>query len=392
MKIASNLFFIGVCCLLPQVVFAGVLADGYNIPRKTETKGSGNKIEIKTVQSKGEIKSLVDKVEVKRAADKVDVKAPVAKAEVKVMPNNTESKTAFPKTEAKPRNEKSEVRLAANNGPAKSGYAAKDTKTVANRARTSAAHDPRIKHIIYDPNQVVRIDAFPGIATHIVFARGETVIDHGTGFSKAWELVPNGQGGSGHYFLKPKANAGDTNLFIVTNKREYSFDLVLHKDWRKRMTDNLPVMSRMTYRVVFSYPQDEAERLAQSFEKKYVKELLKAGPKPRNWNYTMHVNEKSEDIAPKMAFDDGRFTYLKFPNNREIPTIYLVAEDNSESIVNHHVIDDIVVAQRLGRQFMLRLGKMAVGLFNESYDPDGVAPRHGMTVDGLKRSIKVGDQ
>jgi type IV secretion system protein VirB9 len=282
---------------------------------------------------------------------------------------------------------KAEPKVVANNIEAKSKI-----DRGSRNSQPHASKDPRIKHVIYDPNQVVRIDAYPGIATHIVFAKGETIIDHGTGFSKAWELVPNGQGGSGHYFLKPKAAAGDTNLFIVTNRREYSFDLVLHKDWRKKMTDNLPVMSRMTYRVVFSYPQDEADRLVKALEKRHVKELLQAGPTPRNWNYTMHVNSKSWDIAPKMAFDDGRFTYLKFPNNREIPTIYLVAEDKSESIVNHHVIDDVVVVQRLGREFILRLGPMAVGLFNESYDPDGMAPKHGMTVDGLKRTIKAGDQ
>lgn len=251
--------------------------------------------------------------------------------------------------------------------------------------------DPRIRHIVYNPDAVVRIDAYPGIATHIVFAKGEQVVDHGTGFTKAWELVPNGQSGSGNYYLKPKAAAGDTNLFISTNKRDYSFDLILHKDWRNKLTDNLPVVRNMTYRVVFSYPQDEAARLKKLAEEKNMKSKLSSEPKPRNWNYTMHVNNKSEEISPKMAYDDGRFTYLRFPNNREIPTIYQVAEDESESIVNHHVIDDMVVMQRVGRQFILRLGSMTVGLFNESYDPEGLAPQHGMTVDGLQRVIKGGE-
>jgi len=248
--------------------------------------------------------------------------------------------------------------------------------------------DPRIRHVVYNPNAVVRIDAYPGIATHIVFAKGETVVDHGTGFSKAWELVPNGQSGSGHYYLKPRAAAGDTNLFIVTNKREYSFDLILHKDWRRKISDNLPVIRNMTYRVVFSYPMDEAARIMKKAESREMKRRLEKKPTARNWNYTMHVNSGSEEIAPKMAFDDGRFTYLRFPNNREIPTIYQVWPDKSESIINHHVIDDMVVVQRVGREFILRLGEMAVGLFNESFDPDGVAASHGMTVDNLKRVIK----
>jgi type IV secretion system protein VirB9 len=349
MNTMKNLSALFACCLLQLLVSVDARAGSPDMPAPKDVKGVLGKVETKT----------------EKTPPKVEPASPMQKKTAKDLAGHRE-------------------------GRADEGVTG--SKAVADRGKPFGVRDPRIKHVIYNPNQVVRIDAFPGIATHIVFAKGETVIDHGTGFSKAWELVPNGQGGSGHYFLKPKAAAGDTNLFIVTDKREYSFDLVLHKDWRKKITDNLPVMSMMTYRVIFSYPQDEADKRGRALEKKYIKDRLKSNPKTRNWNYTMHVNEKSEEIAPKLAFDDGRFTYMKFPNNREIPTIYLVADDNSESIVNHHVVDDTVTIQRLGRQFMLRLGSMAVGLFNESYDPDGVAPKNGMTVEGLKRSIKVGEQ
>jgi type IV secretion system protein VirB9 len=258
----------------------------------------------------------------------------------------------------------------------------------ASATTTEPERDPRIKTYVYSPYTVYRVDAYPGIATHIVFAPGETVIDHGTGFSKAWEMVANGKGGSGNYYLKPKEEAADSNLFITTNKRDYSFELILHKDWRKKMSDNLPFDPKMTFRIMFEYPQDEADRIIAISEEKTIKDRLRNPPKAANWNYAMQLGDNSEEIAPKMAFDDGRFTYLRFPNNREIPAVYQVAPDKSESIINIHVIDDIVVIQRVGREFVLRLGDAVIGLYNESYDPDGNAPQNGMTVPGLKRVIK----
>ena len=37
----------------------------------------------------------------------------------------------------------------------------------------------------------------------------------------------------------------------------------------------------------------------------------------------------SEDIVPSLIFDDGRFTYLRFANNREVPAVFHVLGDGS---------------------------------------------------------------
>ncbi|MBD4588067.1 TrbG/VirB9 family P-type conjugative transfer protein, partial [Xanthomonas citri pv. citri] len=82
-------------------------------------------------------------------------------------------------------------------------------------------------------------------------------------------------------------------------------------------------------------------------------------PAPMNWHYSMQVGKDSEAIAPSMAYDDGRFTYLRFPNNRDFPTVFLVAGDKSESIVNANVdpsVPDILVVHRVAREMVLRLG------------------------------------
>ncbi|OPY76833.1 MAG: Type IV secretion system protein virB9 precursor [Syntrophorhabdus sp. PtaU1.Bin153] len=247
-------------------------------------------------------------------------------------------------------------------------------------------HDARIKHVVYKKDEVVRVDAFVGLATQIVFSTEEEIKDYASGFSDGWEFVKRGN----IFYLKPKAENADTNLHIVTNKRQYLFELRLNKDWMKKNVKNLPYDPVMTFRIEFIYPGDKKEKLVQEENEREIRARLAARNLPRNWNYTMHVGRDSREIAPAMAYDDGRFTYLKFPNNREIPAIFLVSDDRSESLVNTHVIKDIVVIQRVGKEFAIRLGNGIVGLYNESYDPDGLPPHHGMTSPGLKRVIKGG--
>ena len=252
---------------------------------------------------------------------------------------------------------------------------------------TGSRLDGRIKHVIYKKNDVVRIDAFVGIGTQIVFAEDEEITDYASGFSEGWEFVKRGN----TFYLKPKSRNADTNLHIVTNKRPYAFELRLNKDWmEKGKGRNLPYDPKMAFRIEFVYPDDNAAKLSKDLAEKEIRARLEAKNMPRNWNYTMHVGDASREIAPTMAYDDGRFTYLRFPNNREVPAMFLVSPDKSESLVNTHVIDDMVVIQRVAPEYVLRLGNQLVGLYNESWDPDGVPPEDGMTAQGLKRVIKRG--
>jgi type IV secretion system protein VirB9 len=50
----------------------------------------------------------------------------------------------------------------------------------------SAGGDERIKKVVYNKNEVVRVNAFVGIGTQIVFAEDEEVKDYGSGFSDGY--------------------------------------------------------------------------------------------------------------------------------------------------------------------------------------------------------------
>jgi type IV secretion system protein VirB9 len=103
----------------------------------------------------------------------------------------------------------------------------------------------------------------------------------------------------------------------------------------------------------------------------------------------MQVLKGAQDIAPSLVFDDGKFTYFRFANNREIPTIFFISPQGEEARINFEMVGDLAEVQRMGRRFVLRLGKAVVGVWNEAFDPDGVPPFEGTIVNGVERDLRV---
>jgi type IV secretion system protein VirB9 len=120
-----------------------------------------------------------------------------------------------------------------------------------------------------------------------------------------------------------------------------------------------------------------------------VAERLTAAPAPVNSNYSIAEGAASQDILPTLIFDDGRFTYLRFPNNREVPAVFHVFADGSETLVNARMEGDLLVVDRVSRRLMLRAGSAVIGVWNEAFDPDGIPPDHGTTAPGVQRDLKA---
>jgi len=254
--------------------------------------------------------------------------------------------------------------------------------------------DSRIQYIDYNDGDVVVIRSEPGYGTRVVFAPGEHIQNVATGFLQGWQLVWK----DNQLYIKPKSVVSGTgknqtvirpeekpelwttNIMVTTALRLYDFDLRLVADRKQGLA----------YRIQFHYPLDEQAARIKDDEAKATKAVMARKPAPRNWNYTMQVGDASESIAPTMAYDDGRFTYLRFPNNRDFPAVFMVAADKSESLVNTHTDKDILVIQRVAKELVLRLGNEVVGVYNEGYDKDGLAPTDGTSVPGVKRVIKEG--
>lgn len=63
------------------------------------------------------------------------------------------------------------------------------TNVMALEVGRNSPYDYRIKSVVYNPVNVVKIDAIAGVATHIVVAPDETYITHAFGDSESWTFA-----------------------------------------------------------------------------------------------------------------------------------------------------------------------------------------------------------
>jgi type IV secretion system protein VirB9 len=246
-------------------------------------------------------------------------------------------------------------------------------------------YDPRVRVVDYNPLNVVKLTTFFGVSTHVMFSESETITDVASGDDLAWQIVDRGN----HLFIKPKATRADTNVTIVTTKRTYQFALVVNprppKDSKAWADPNL------IFSLSFRYPDEEtanAKRDAARSQLGEIKSRLTGATKEgQNIDYWV---AGSEEISPTAARDDGRFIYLTFSNNRDMPAIYSVDQEGNEALINTNVIDgNTIVVQRLVPRLILRKGQSVASVINKSFDLNGGTDNETGTISkDVERVIK----
>lgn len=252
--------------------------------------------------------------------------------------------------------------------------------------------DPRVRVVEYDVHNVVKLTTFYGVSTHVQLGAGEVVKALALGDKDAWDV----QAREGrHIFIKPRAHKADTNLTVLTDKRVYHFALVVQP--RSPRDAGAWKDHNLVYSVSFRYPIDEsrteqARSLAalQRAEGDAIRSSLQtphAGPS--NFDYWV---AGSEDISPTAARDDGRFIYLGFGQNRDMPAVYAVAADGTESLVNTTVNGNEIVVHRMTAQLRLRKGNAVACVVNKSFDINGGIDNTSGTVSpAVQRVIRKED-
>ncbi len=201
----------------------------------------------------------------------------------------------------------------------------------------SLVTDDRVKQVPYDSNQVYEIVGTYGYQTSIEFANDETVKVVTLGDSIAWQTVPY----QNRLFLKPVEPNAATNLTVITDKRTYYFKLTSSK---KRTS--------MTFLVRFVYPNSNKNMYAGAGGSHRVSN----GFDPAKLNLDYGTSGNKTAIPLNRAFDDGQFTYFLFAQSTEIPSVYTVGPDGTESIVNTRREGQYLVAERTASLFTLRNG------------------------------------
>ena len=247
------------------------------------------------------------------------------------------------------------------------------------------AKDARVRNVNYDPDQVVAIVGSFRHAIEIQFGPGETVTQAALGDTVSWQIAPVGN----IVFLKPRERAGGTNLIVVTNAngtpRTYHFNLTLGT-------------GATMYGVRFRYPREERAvaalqvQLAQAETAKAIETNITTAALDhaviegtRNLNYTVQGDSA---LQPAEISDNGEFTVLRYPGHADIPSIFAVDVDGTETIVPYDVREDFVVIHAVYRQLRLRRGTAVLCIYNEAPLRNDRGDRTGTVSNVVERRVK----
>ncbi|MDY0969097.1 TrbG/VirB9 family P-type conjugative transfer protein [Sphingomonas sp. CFBP9021] len=248
-----------------------------------------------------------------------------------------------------------------------------------------AGKDARVRNVNYDPDQVVTIVGSFRHAIEIQFGPGETVTQAALGDTVSWQIAPVGN----VVFLKPREKAGGTNLIVITNAdgmpRTYHFNLSLGTG------DTM-------YGVRFRYPREERAmaalqvQLAQAQTAKAIETNVAQAALDhaviegtRNTNYTVQGDSA---LQPTEISDNGEFTVLRYPGHADIPSIFAVDVDGTETIVPYDVREDFVVIHAVYRQIRLRRGSTVLCIYNEAPLRNDRGDRTGTVSNVVERKVK----
>ena len=204
------------------------------------------------------------------------------------------------------------------------------------------AADIRVKRVMYDPNNIVILQARYGYQTQITFAANETVQSVSLGDSLAWQAVPV----NNHLFIKP-VTASKTNMTVLTNLNSYNFQL-----------DSLSSNIAPTYRLQFMYGESGYDLSGTS------NAIGTFDPQKLNWKYSFTGNRS---LVPMEVFDNGQFTYFKFKNEglSHLPSVFIVDQDRNETLVNYHMQGNYLVVNAIAKQFTFRDGTTVTSIYND---------------------------
>lgn len=212
--------------------------------------------------------------------------------------------------------------------------------------------DERIRTVPFQRDNIVYLAGMMGVSTMIVFNEDERIATVAMGDTIGWQAVPDQS--KQFLFIKPLEPNAVTNMNVVTTKRVYTFMLTGARPGNTRTA---------VIKLRFSYPEDagNAALLAAAREKAAMPNLRAALASSTGLNYDYGF-KGPVDNRPTSVFDDGKKTFFQFSG--EVPAIFSVKSDRSETLVNFRREGDYIVVDEVSRQWTLRKGDIATCVFN----------------------------
>jgi len=220
---------------------------------------------------------------------------------------------------------------------------------LAEQAPRAVIQDSRIRTVPFQRDNVVVVQGALGVSTMVAFGDDERIETVAIGDSVGWQAVPDQS--KRFLFIKPLEPHAVTNMNVVTRKRIYNFLL--------RAVDS---RASVVFKVRFTYPDvEEDQRLLALAKAKAAmpnyRALMSRPGTNFDYSYKGQVTAK-----PDFVFDDGIKTYFRFGG--EVPAIFLVKPDRSETLVNYRREGEIIVVDKVAGQFTMRKGDETACVFN----------------------------
>lgn len=233
--------------------------------------------------------------------------------------------------------------------------------------------DPRIRTAGYDTGQVYSLHGVVGYQIDLEFEADERFSGLAAGDIEGVSFVAEGN----HLFIKPKAASVQTNLTVITSRRQYQFDYVTDP------SGSVAAQRDVMYVVRFTYPpQQGANAQAVGLEQQFA-----AGVAARSRNLD-YWSCGADGLRPRAAWDDGVQTHLDFGPRAEMPAIFVRNDDGSESLLNFSVEGEEVVIHRVAHRLVLRRGALTACILNRGYDGSGERLPSGTVAPQVERVRK----
>jgi type IV secretion system protein VirB9 len=240
------------------------------------------------------------------------------------------------------------------------------------------ARDARLRQLLYNADEVVRIEGRLAVQASIAFGEEEHIENVAVGDAEAWQITPNKR--ANLLFVKPLHPSARTNMTVVTDRHTYFFDLVASARAEQ------PV-----YALRFTYPAEPATAsagvgaanpsLSEAERQALTPGQAPVDPAQLNFAWT---TKGSARLVPARLYDDGQATYVIWAPGVPIPAILATNDKGDEGPVNFAVRGETIVIDGVPGRIVLRVGHERAEL-----DYKGPGPRPHAATAPATRDVSV---
>lgn len=232
--------------------------------------------------------------------------------------------------------------------------------------------DPRVKQLIYQKDNVYKLDLYLKAITSIQFEKDEVVKAILVGDSASWEIIRLQRGNV--ISIKPLIADTVTNMTMYTDKRVYTFELHAVGE----ISADSGNLLKQNYRSTFIYPPEETKKKVTKGKKKTQKKGSKNKKRAKKANNLFMVDENTyaslmdikyfvagqSRFVPLNVYDNGRQTFFTLPKFASRPAIFKVDDKGNESLVNSRSRGNVVIVDSVSNFWTLRIGDEAICVSN----------------------------